>query len=482
MKRGNGVLLHISSLPSDYGVGSMGRAAYRFIDRLRKAGQRYWQTLPCFAAEDNDPYMPVSAFAGDPFLIDIALLKEEGFLSEDDLSGIRQPQDRRKADYEAKKKHLHILLQKAYQNGAEKLKQEFTDFKYQNAYWLFDYAFYMAISAKFGGPPEKWEAGLAQREPAAMIRLAEDCEEEIACYQFEQFLFDRQMKRLKEYANQNGVKLIGELPFYLSGNCVERWASPELFLQEEATAGRPPQSGGGQGENWKYPLYDWNWHGQQGYHWWMERMRHSMRYCDILCVDRLREADAYYVIPKDGKPKDGCWQAGPGQAFCDTLKYWLGDVTLLSGDIDAPAPVSFNSVEYCGMMQSKVLHLAFAEADSEHLPHHYGRNDVCYTAGPRGNTTKGWFAMAGEKEKVNVRRYFGAVGQAGITEKILRTAMMSVAGICILPMQDVLELGGKESVLITEWPIGNWEWRVGPDDFDADVADALKVLTETYGR
>ncbi|MDL2237748.1 4-alpha-glucanotransferase [Christensenellaceae bacterium OttesenSCG-928-K19] len=477
MKRGNGILLHLTSLPSEYGTGSMGSSAYRFLEQLQEAGQGYWQVLPIYDLESNNPYQAVSAFAGNPGLIDIGLLLEEGLLAKKDISNADFAQDGQRAALQRE------LLSKACKNGLKQNQKEFTDFKYKHASWLFDYALFFVLRNHNGGKPfQDWDEDIRSRNPVEIMRVTEKYKEQIECVQFAQFLFWRQWAKLKEQAALMGVKLIGELPFYLSAGCVESWAEPELFDGQGGSPGRPPQKGKEHGRKWNYRLYNWEYLRLHGYQWWVKRLQYALQLFDIVRVDLLREADAFFAIPEGGVPADGHWEAGPGKELCDTLRYWLGDVNILAGDDEAVAPVYFNSVEYNGYACSRVLQRAFDVQNSANLPHRYERHAVCYTAAPGEYTTKGWFSRLGEEQKTNLKQYIGTCGAQSITEKLMRMAMGSVADVCILPMQDVLNLGIDASMYRGEGVPGNWKWRLEEGQFGAEKIIELNKMTAVYGR
>ncbi|HBU12212.1 MAG TPA: hypothetical protein DEB31_05635 [Clostridiales bacterium] len=463
MKRGCGILLHNTSLARKDGEGGMGRAAYRFLEQLSQAGQSYWQVLPFFYTQTNNPYQAASAFAGDLRLVDAALLREEGLITgEEDTPS---------------------FFMEAYKNGRETYCQEFTDFKYNNAFWLFDYALFAVLKAHSAGRPAgEWEPGLKKRDPAEIIAVTERYAEEIESMQFAQFIFQKQWKALKQKANFAGIKLIGEIPFYLAPGCVESWATPELFAQNGCSPGRPPMAEGDAGRRWNYLAYDWKHLQLHGYQWWVKRVRYALQFFDILRIDMLREADAFFSIPEGGLPKDGHWEAGPGKELCDTFRYWLGEVGIIAGSDGAVAPVYFNSIEYNGYMRARVLEHAFGEMNSAELPHHYKRNDVCYTAPPGGLTVRGWYGRLSGGQREHVAHYLGACGAPDIAEALTRAAMGSVAELCILPMQDVLGLDIDASQYLGEGALDNWSWKLLHGQFGEKEIARLKELTAVYGR
>ncbi len=484
MKRGNGVLLHISSLPGKYGIGSLGRPAYEWIDSLKAAGQSYWQILPCAPTGYGDsPYQGLSAFAGNPCFIDPDLLIEDGLLSEKDVAAALFSADAEQVDYERQFQFRRGIFKTAYQRGIRKYWEAFRAYQYQNAHWLFDYALFMAFREHFAFRHfQQWDAAVAAREQGAVMRLSEQCAEEIECAQFVQFLYDRQWRALKAYANQNGVQIIGDIPIYVSPDSVEAWAQPELFLQDGSMAGTPPDCFCEQGQLWGNPLYDWDNMKKRGFLWWVARMAHCLAHYDVVRLDHFRGLEAYFAIPANGTPKEGRWVEGPGRALIDALKAQLGELPIIAEDLGFLTPEVHELLAYCGFAGTKVLQFAFDDDDSIYLPHAYPRNCVCYTGTHDNDTTKGWFATAGSQKKRRVRDYIGAVTTANITDKLIRLAMMSVADICVIPMQDILNLGGEARMNYPSKALGNWKWRMKQGAFTPERQNELKTLTTVYGR
>ena len=393
MKRGSGILLHISSLPSPYGIGTLGKAAYDFVDDLHAAKQFYWQVLPCMPTGYADsPYSGTSAFAYNPYFIDFDFLAEDGLLKKSDYSHLNFGKDETYVDYEALFHLKNDVLKKAYQPGIEKYSHEFAAFKFENSGWLFDYALFVVLKKHFHYLPyQQWDACIVDREPAAIMEMTQRYGQEIEIVQFTQFLYERQWFALKNYANEKGIQLIGDIPIYVSQDSAETWAHPEYFVKDGSVAGTPPDYFCDEGQLWGNPLYDWDYMREHGYEWWVRRMQRSLHLYDILRIDHFRGFEAYFKIPKGGAPKDGQWVKGPGGALFDAIKTALPMPPIIAEDLGAIDDNVKGFLDYCGFPGLKVLQFAFDEQDSFYLPHNYPRNSVVYTGTHDNDTTLHWF-------------------------------------------------------------------------------------------
>lgn len=469
MSRGNGILLHISSLPSARGYGSLGKPAYIFVDFLKHAGQGYWQILPCSPpGQDGSPYKSYSGFAGNPHFIDVDLLLEDGLLEERDLQ-----------DFHIEK--LDFLLHKAYKAGYKRFNNEFTNFKYENAFWLFDYSLYMAEKKRNGWKPlVDWEQHIAARQPEEMVRLAQESKEEIECIQFIQFLYQKQWWALKNYSNQNGVRLIGEIPFYIQADSADAWAFPDNLILDGSYVSLPPWAAEVDVHIDHNPPYNWNHMADHGYDWWMARIRHWENMFDHLMIDHMADLLGGYVVKpgeKSAKP-----EAGAGYAFNDTLCYHLPDVRLLAGDTELLQDEA-EFLRNCGFIRVKALQHAFGgDARNEHLPHNYERESLCTTALPGDNTTRGWYMGADAVLKKRMQDYFGTLRADTVATRVIRTAMGSIANICIIPMTDFLNLTAEARYFDPVQGRGNFTWEMHESDLSSKEADKLKSWTKTYGR
>lgn len=485
MRRGSGVLLHISSLPGPFGVGTMGKPAYDFVDQLYGAEQIYWQILPCTPPGYGDsPYQSTSAFAGNPAFIDLDLLVEEGLLDESDLADLPKPEKPDAADYALEQKTRPPLLLKAYRRGIEKYAADFHRFKQDNGDWLFDYSLFEAFRAHFGEVSWKeWPEEIRRRDPEAEMRLIFELTDEIDAVQFTQFLFFEQWRRLREYANQKEVHIVGDIPLYVSPDSVEAWAYPYLFRRDHAMAGTPPDAFSADGQNWGNPIYDWHHMAENGYDWWVKRMRHNLMQYDYVRFDHFRGIESYYVIPEGAPAKDGHWEQGPGRALIDTLRYHLGELPIIAEDLGFLTQGVHDLLAYCGFAGTKVLQFAFDDENSIYLPHNYQRNCAVYTGTHDNNTTRGWFShdlIPAVKDRLEA--YFSSVDAENISDLMTRAAMMSIADVAITPMQDILGLPQSARMNYPSISLGNWKWRLTEGQFDASHVELLRRMTHAYGR
>ncbi|MEG1753940.1 MAG: 4-alpha-glucanotransferase [Christensenella sp.] len=484
MKRGSGILLHISSLPSPYGIGTLGRAAYDFVDDLCAAQQSYWQVLPCTPTGYADsPYQGTSAFAYNPYFIDFDLLKDDGLLKKSDYEHINFGTDDACVDYDALFSLKSAVLEKAYKNGIKKYSSEFEVFKFENAVWLFDYALFVVLKKHFEYLPyQQWDKCVIDREPAAIMELTQRYEKEIECVQFTQFLYERQWFALKEYANANGIQMIGDIPIYVSPDSAETWSHPEYFVKDGSVAGTPPDYFCDDGQLWGNPLYDWDYMREHGYEWWVRRMKRSLWLYNIVRIDHFRGFEAYFKIPRGGTPKDGEWVKGPAGELFDAIKTELPMPPIIAEDLGVIDDNVKGFLEYCGFPGLKVLQFAFDEQNSCYLPHNYTRNSVVYTGTHDNDIMRHWFENAEEQTKQYLFSYIGVCTASDVASRLIQLAMMSVADISIIPMQDLLNLSGEARMNYPSHTLGNWKWRMKKDAFTDERIEWLRTETQVYGR
>lgn len=495
-KRASGILLHVSSLPSPYGIGDLGPNARRWVDYLAEAGQSFWQILPLgptTAQGRNSPYLAASAFAGDPLFVSPAVLRDEGLLSDDDLRGLPDfPED--SVDYDAVRSHKRRLLDAAYgrfQSGSH--REGFEAFCGREAHWLDDYAVFAALRGRF---PEQgwrdWPEPLRDRDAAALEELDEATRDAAQREKFFQYLFFDQWGRLKRYANERGIRIIGDLPFYVGGESTDVWAHPELFkldAQRHPThvAGVPPDAFSDTGQLWGNPVYNWPVHAEAGYDWWIRRLRQNFTLCDIVRIDHFRGFAQYWEVPADDDTAvGGEWVDGPGDDFFQhLLKYWpfppiiAEDLGLITADVRE----LIQRYELPGM---KVLLFAF-DGDSASNPyslHNHVPNSVLYTGTHDNSTVRGWFEQeAGPEEKRRLGDYLGHLPPATeIHWHLIRMGMMSVSRLLVVPIQDVLGLGAEARMNRPAVEKGNWKWRLAPGAATPQLARRLAGLAATYGR
>ncbi len=490
-RRASGILLPVFSLPGPYGTGTLGREALRFIDFLSQAGQSYWQILPLVPPGDGDsPYMSSSSFAGNPLLLDLEELAEEGLLTQAELDSIRTS-DQDRVDYALLAKTRPALLRKAWERGREHYAAPLLDFLDQEAYWLPDYTLFLALRAHFGGLPlAQWPAAVRSREPAAMAKYSRLLAGESAYYAFLQLLFFRQWARVKDYANRKGISVIGDLPIYVSPDSAEVWSQPWLFqlnpdLTPSVVAGVPPDAFSSTGQHWGNPLYAWERHKANGYAWWRRRGAHMARLYDVVRIDHFRAFHTYWSIPGgETTAVNGHWEPGPGMELVEILRNVPG-LSLIAedlGDLDQDAQ---DFIARSGLPGMKVLAYAFDPwGESAYLPHNCPPNSVCYTGTHDTPTFVQWlFGEASEAGRDYAIDYLRLRAEEGFGWGAVRGAWGSPSRLAVAPMQDLLGLGADSRMNApgTSGP-QNWSWRVRAAALNGDVAGQLRHITHIYRR
>ncbi len=489
MERKSGILLALSSLPGPFGIGTMGKGAYTFIDQLKQAGQSFWQILPLSPTGAGDsPYQSVSAFAGNVHLIDFDLLVEDGLLEAEEAQRYRTHfvQDAQYADFEAQRKYKLDFLYPAYLRAKEKYARAMQDFAWENNDWIHDYALYMALSERFGSCElSTWPQALRQRETGALMQAARENRERIGFHIFCQFIFYRQWDALKQYANENGIRIIGDMPFYVAGDSADRWANGRYFDQDGLVAGCPPDYFAPEGQLWGNPIYDWAQMRADGYRWWMGRIAFQLAHFDLLRIDHFRGFEAYYAIPADAKTAaQGYWVEGPGDPFMEALKQRFSLDRFIAEDLGSLTGSFFEFMNRHGLPGLKVLQFAFSPGeDSIYLPHRHIPNAVVYTGTHDNDTSLGWYKNAPEEVRAFAREYLGGLTEKTAARALMRAAYMSVANLAIVPMQDVLGLD-SEARMNTPSTVGgtNWAWRLRDGQFDEKTRQMLYKLAKLYGR
>ena len=491
--RKSGILLPVSSLPSAYGIGCFSREAYEFIDKLKTAGQSYWQILPLGPTSYGDsPYQSFSSFAGNPYFISLDGLVEEGYLTREDCTSCDFGDNEEYVDYEKLYKNRFLLLRKAYENSHIQDKEEFQAFVRENKDWLDNYALYMAVKAHFDNTCwVEWDEDIKLRKPEALKKYQKEFADEIGFYQFQQYLFAKQWKALKAYANQNGIKIIGDIPIYVAFDSSDAWANPELFQFDEncnpiAVAGCPPDGFSATGQLWGNPLYRWEYHKETGYAWWLNRLKATFEKYDVLRIDHFRGFDEYYAIPY-GEPtaENGKWEPGPGYDLFKTMKEVLGKKEIIAEDLGFLTPSVLKLVKKTGYPGMKVLQFAFdSREESDYLPHNYTKNCVVYTGTHDNDTTEGWFTALSARDRRFCRRYLDMKGRGRgrIHTALIRTALASVADTAIIPMQDYLGLDSRARINTPSTLGNNWKWRMKADAFTGELAEEIRKITKLYGR
>jgi 4-alpha-glucanotransferase len=490
--RSAGILLHPTSLPGPYGIGDLGPAAYAWVDALVRAKQTYWQVLPLGPTGYGDsPYQSFSTFAGNPYLVSPDVLVQEGLLTRSDLHGVSFPKER--VDYgpviQFKVRILARAWEKHQSGAAPALKMDFEMFCNREAAWLDDYALFMALKDAHGGA--SWlqlPSELVLRQPAALKAAQHMLASDIGLQKFRQFLFFRQWQALKRYANDQKLRLIGDVPIFVSSDSADVWANPSLFFLDErrrptVVAGVPPDYFSATGQLWGNPLYNWEALRKTGYAWWVSRLRASLKLVDVLRLDHFRGFEAYWEVPA-GSPtaQVGRWVKVPGADLFESLRKKLGGLPLLAEDLGLITDEVEALREQVRLPGMRVLQFAFGGATEDRfLPHNYERNTVVYTGTHDNDTTIGWHQTLQEHERLFLRRYLGR-DTAEISWELLRLAWSSVADYALAPLQDVLSLGPEARMNFPGRPAGNWCWRYTPELLTGAVLDRLGDLTEVYWR
>ena len=488
--RSSGILLPLSSLSSPHGIGCAGREAYRFVDFLKAAGQRYWQILPLGPTGYGDsPYQSFSAFAGSPYYIDLDDLAERGLLTTAEIDAVDFGADPGRVDYGLLFENRFGLLKRAA-GRMDPQDPALTAFFAENADWLEDYALFMALKEERGQVGfQRWPAALRGRHPRALAAARRRLADEIFFWKAAQYLFFDQWTKLKAYANQKGIRIIGDLPIYVSPDSADLWANGPLFQLDargrpSEVAGVPPDAFSDEGQLWGNPLYDWKTHKKQGYRWWLRRLAVAARLYDLIRIDHFRGFESYYAIPAGAKNAvHGCWQKGPGLDFVGAIRSQLPQLGIIAEDLGLLTPAVRRLLAASGFPGMKVLQFAFDPSGrSDYLPFRYPRNTVVYTGTHDNTTTEDWQRSADPREVAFARRYLDVPQGESVTPAMIRAALGSVADTCIIPMQDYLALG-KEGRINTPGTLGgNWTWRMLPGTVNRALAKQIRALTRLYGR
>lgn len=488
--RAAGILMPIFSLPSPHGIGTFGKEAYRFVDFLKTAGQSYWQLLPLGSTSYGDsPYQSFSAFAGNPYFVDLDLLAEERLLTEAEINACDFGDDPHSIDYAKLYKNRFALLSLAHARFVPDAGYE--AFCRENAWWLDDYVLFTALKRENGDVSfDEWPEPLRLRDPAllesARTRLARECE----FHRFIQYKFSCQWRALKLYANQNGVRIIGDLPIYVAYDSADVWSDPRQFLLDkrarpELVAGVPPDAFSEDGQLWGNPLYDWDYMKNDRYAWWKRRLRYAFETYDVIRIDHFRAFESYFAIPfGNTTAKNGEWVKGPGMALFEELRRAFGEkLPIIAEDLGLLTPAVNQLLAETGFPGMKVLQFAFsAEEESSYLPHRHIKNSVVYTGTHDNDTSIGWADTADKDEVAFARRYLNASGQEGFNWAMIRAALMSVADTAIIPMSDLIGLGSEARINTPSTLGGNWTWRIAGGCINDWLAGILREITVLYGR
>ena len=479
-----GMLLPVASLPSKYGIGAFSKEAYEFIDTLKEAGQHYWQILPLGPTSYGDsPYQSFSAFAGNPYFIDLDKLVEEGLLTKEECDSADFGSNPRDIDYGKIYFNRFPLLRKAYERW---LKDGHT------AAEAVEYCFYMAVKNQNKGRSwTEWNEDIRLQKREAMERLQYELADEAGFYAFLQMKFEEQWSALKSYANEKGIRIIGDIPIYVALDSADTWYHPELFQFDEnrepvAVAGCPPDGFSATGQLWGNPLYQWEYHGKTGYQWWMRRMEYSFRMYDVVRVDHFRGFDEYYSIPAGSENAiHGTWEKGPGIEIFQKMQEKFGKLDIIAEDLGFLTPSVLKLVKDTGFPGMKVLEFAFdSREESDYLPHNYTTNCVVYTGTHDNNTIRGWYEEMDEADRQLSIDYMNNAHtpEDEIHWDFVRLALASVAKLAVIPVQDYLGLGGEARINTPSTLGENWRWRMLSGEMTDEIAVKCRKMAKLYGR
>ena len=488
--RKSGILMHISSLPGPYGIGSMGKRAYEFVDFLCEAGQAFWQILPLTPTGYGDsPYQSFSTFAGNPYLIDLEQLMEEGLLEKEEAEAVSWSWSETRVDYGCLYNNRSALLRKAY---ARFTQQEKLDaFIEKHGLWLEDCVLFMALKERFGGQPwQNWPEALMLRQEDAIAQAKQDLAEEMRFHCFCQYIFFCQWEKLRRYANDKGLKIIGDVPIYVPLDSADVWARPDLFHLDEGcrpkvVAGCPPDSFSADGQLWGNPIYDWGKMKANGYRWWIRRLAAAAGMYDVVRFDHFRGFESYWSIPAgDTTAAGGHWELGPGLEFIRAIQAALPDLDFIAEDLGYVTPEVRQLQEDSGYPGMKVLQFAFDSREtSDYRPHTYPVNSVCYSGTHDNLTLQQWFDEAAEEDVTMAKDYLGLNEEEGYVRGMIRGCMSSVSKLCIIQMQDYLELGGFARMNFPgTLSSANWTWRAAPGFLSEELKERILETTRRYGR
>ena len=492
MKRSSGILLAISSLPSPYGIGTMGKAANDFIDFLYDAGQSWWQILPVGPTSYGDsPYQSFSTHAGNPYLIDLDTLCEEGLLIQSELDSADWGSDPEKVDYQRIYNHRFTLLHTAMERGWEKYADDIAAFREENRDWLEDYALFMALKRHFNMAAwTEWtDEDIRLRNPEAIARYREELKDDIHLFIFIQYLFFVQWNKLKEYAHKKHIGIIGDLPIYVAMDSADVWADPKSFLLDEKNiplevAGVPPDSFSADGQLWGNPLYNWEAMKADGFGWWIRRIDGASKLYDVIRIDHFRGLESYWSIPAgETTAKNGHWVKGPGMDLMSVLINWFPHVQFIAEDLGYLTPEVKQLLEDSKLPGMKVLEFAFDSREpSNYLPHTYPNHCVCYVGTHDNAPVMAWKKEAAPEDIEMAKLYLGLNENEGFHWGVIRGGMSSVADLFLTQMQDFLALGAESRMNTPGILGGNWQWRMKEGQAGKELAKTIYNYCKLYGR
>lgn len=490
-ERASGILMHISSLPSPYGIGDFGQTAYDFVDFLKKAKQKVWQILPIgITGYGDSPYQSFSAYAGNPYFIDLDALVEQGFLRKDEILKADLGKNSESIEYDKLYFHKMPLLKIAYDRAKGKIQPELDAFYKEQIDWLESFALYMSIKAHHNNCSWlEWPKEYDSINNTQVKLFAKEYKDEIYFWVFTQYLVYGQWKALKSYANEHGISIVGDLPIYVSEDSADVWANPRLFKLDDkfnpiTVAGCPPDAFAATGQLWGNPIYDWEYMDTHGYKWWIERIEHSFELFDIVRIDHFRGFQDFWEIPYgDATAENGAWTKGPSKKLFDAIKNALGQVNIIAEDLGFMTDEVTELREYTNFPGMKVLQFAFdSREESDYLPHNYDKNCIAYTGTHDNDTVNGWLEAVDGEDKEFAIKYCKLDETEGYNWGLIRTAWASTAYLAIAQMQDFLGLGSEARMNIPSTLGGNWVWRVRPEMLSDELAEKIADITLLYRR
>lgn len=489
--RTSGILMHISSLPSPYGIGTMGKEARKFVDFLDKAGQTYWQILPiCPTSYGDSPYQSFSSFAGNPYFIDLDYLCKDKLLTKKECLSYEWGGNPEFVEYGTLYENRFPLLKKAYQRFKKALPADFADFCEKNSDWLDDYALFMALKDANGGVAWfEWEKDLKLRKPSAIEKAKEEFADDVEFWKMLQYLFFKQWTELKAYANEKGIQIIGDVPIYVAGDSADVWANPGQFYLDENldpidVSGCPPDAFSDDGQLWGNPLFRWDAMKKDGYTWWTKRIKAMSELYDVVRIDHFRGFDSYYAIPaKDKTARNGEWREGPGMDLFNALERKLGRLNIIVEDLGYLTPSVKQLLKDTGFPGMKLIQFAFdSREESDYLPHTYQKNCVVYTGTHDNDTIMGWFKTAPKESVKYAKEYLRLNKEEGYNWGTMKAVWGCVGDMAIVPMQDILGIG-SEGRMNTPSTLGmNWKWRAVDGQITSALAKKVCKNMEIYCR
>jgi len=483
--------MHISSLPSPYGIGTMGKQAKKFVDFLEKSGQTYWQILPiCPTSYGDSPYQSPSGFAGNPYFIDLDYLCKERLLRKSECEEYQWYKKESEVDYELIYKNRYSLLRLAQRRFFAGDLEDFNHFCEEESNWLEDFALFMAIKEAYGGAEwTLWEKSLKFREPQAISAAKELYVKEINFWKMLQYLFFHQWRELKAYANEKGIQIIGDVPIYVARDSVDVWTNPSQFYLDENlepidVAGCPPDAFSEDGQLWGNPLFRWDTMKESDYLWWTMRIEKMSHLYDVIRIDHFRGFDSYYAIPgRDNTARNGTWRKGPGIELFEAVERKLGSLNIIVEDLGFLTPSVIQLVKDTGFPGMKVVQFAFdSRDDGNYMPHNYETHCVVYIGTHDNDTILGWMKTAPKESVKNAKEYLQLTKEEGYNWGMMRGAWSSRADFVIVTMQDLIGLGSKARMNIPSTLGNNWKWRAEKKDINSKLANKLYRKMELYGR